>query len=349
MKLVFYKWKFPAYAEGVFAWNVGRVLARKGEDITFYCSVAPDSAAGEAKVKKFPLLFNLRVPLELRNDLPDFAYGISGRVIRAFALHRTDLIAPFFWPPSQTIEREIAGEKYRGVGLVCAPTACVKKQRGLESSLGEREILHLTRREMSKECRKAGFRNRSIVVPHGVDTQTFSPRAERHSGFRILFVGNDAVRKGLPYLVSAFSELRKSRGHIEMAVVSSGVLSLEQPGVRHVKTVPFSGMPALYNSCDAFVLPSLMDGTPFSVLEAMACGLPVITTKGIGYDSIIKNHKNGFLVGKGDSNGIKDFLGQLADSRELRAEIGKNARTTALLNTWGARAKTFLSELKRVA
>lgn len=360
MKIVFSNWKLPGYADGVVSWQIGQALAGQGEDITFYTKEI-EGEVRHGRVKQFRRFFHLSSAVELLKDRPDFAYAVRNPLAPNKALFGRKTIAPMFWPPIKRVIEELANEKQfkfiRG-----SPEIYIQRKKGTSDlAFGEGTILHTVCGEHAREYKKAGFGNRHIVVPHGVDSGKFMPRAEaekqkgheRHKKFRILFVGHAPVRKGLSYLVRAFRDIRKSRKDVELLVLSWGVNSVSQEGVRLLgrgqhSALPYSEMPALYNSCDAFVLPSLADGTPFSVLEAMSCGLPAITSKGTGYEGIIKNGKNGFLVDARDSDAIKEYLECLIDSKKQRNEIGINARRTALLNSWSARAGTFLSELKRV-
>jgi len=96
------------------------------------------------------------------------------------------------------------------------------------------------------------------------------------------------------------------------------------------------------------VFPSLIEGMPLVVLEAMACGVPVITTAH-GPGDIVRDGVDGFLVPIRDSEAIVQRLEQLYRNPELRAQMGRNAREQALRNTWQTYAQRAADTVLEVA
>jgi glycosyltransferase involved in cell wall biosynthesis len=80
------------------------------------------------------------------------------------------------------------------------------------------------------------------------------------------------------------------------------------------------------NAMDVFALPSLFEALPFSVLEAMACGKPVVATDVGGVREIIQDGKSGFLIQRGDTEALVECIQKLADDRGLRERLGRDAR-----------------------
>ena len=122
---------------------------------------------------------------------------------------------------------------------------------------------------------------RVIYAPNGVDTTTFAPGLHRGGEDRraVLYVGRLSPEKNLERLVAAFARLTTrarlvvigagdQRAALERQAVAAGV-DIEFRGV-----VPHSELPAHFNGAGAFVLPSLTEGHPKVLIEAMACGLP---------------------------------------------------------------------------
>jgi UDP-glucose:(heptosyl)LPS alpha-1,3-glucosyltransferase len=160
--------------------------------------------------------------------------------------------------------------------------------------------------------------NKLVIAYNGVDLSTFSPenrdkwRSEVRSSFGIgqhekviLFVGSGFKRKGLGTLLSALPEIRRElQGEKFMALIvgkgDSGeyMKYAEQMGIsENMKFAgPQSEIQRLYAAADIFVLPTIYDPFSNATLEAMASGLPVITTKNNGAAEIIDHGKDGFVT-----------------------------------------------------
>jgi glycosyltransferase involved in cell wall biosynthesis len=94
--------------------------------------------------------------------------------------------------------------------------------------------------------------------------------------------------------------------------------------------VPYGDMPAFLRGADALVLPSRSESMPYAVLEAMACGLPVVATSVGGIPEIIDDGRNGLLVPPNSPERLADGLLALAGDEGLRARLGGEARRTAV-------------------
>jgi glycosyltransferase involved in cell wall biosynthesis len=110
------------------------------------------------------------------------------------------------------------------------------------------------------------------------------------------------------------------------------------PAVRdRVRVLPFierSEMPALYAAHDIFVFPSLMEGMPLTLLEAMAAGMPVATTNRCGMADVVENEVNGLLVPSADGEALALAIERLCNSAELRKQLGQNAQETMRRYAW---------------
>ena len=95
-------------------------------------------------------------------------------------------------------------------------------------------------------------------------------------------------------------------------------------------------MPNLYATHDIFVLPSLVEGMPLTLLEAMASAMPVVTTNTCGMADVIENGVNGILVPPADSLQLAAAIESLCMSMELRKTLGSAAQHTARRHTWAA-------------
>lgn len=124
-------------------------------------------------------------------------------------------------------------------------------------------------------------------IPNPIDTETFKPLTERKRGRTVLFVAQDVnnPRKGIQYLEEAVAMLR---GEETVKVIALG---RDIPYINKV-----SEMVRLYNSVDAFVLPSLSDNLPNTIMEAMACGTPCIGFEVGGIPEMIDHKENGYIA-----------------------------------------------------
>ncbi len=91
-------------------------------------------------------------------------------------------------------------------------------------------------------------------------------------------------------------------------------------------------MPKYYQAADIYVFPSLFEGSSLSIYEAMASGLPVVTTKNSG--SIIRDKKDGFIIPIRDSQDTKEKILQLYQNKNLRQKMGASAREQIKHFTW---------------
>ncbi len=149
------------------------------------------------------------------------------------------------------------------------------------------------------------------VIPNGVDSALFhpSPRAssaDLAGGFQILFVGRFQNQKNLALLLDELARLRREgTAAFTLNVVGDGPLGPKmRERARRLKLddrtvwhgwVAKPKMVELYQSADCLVNPSLYEGLPNTVLEAMACGLPVVASRVIGNDDLVTEGENGFL------------------------------------------------------
>ena len=181
-------------------------------------------------------------------------------------------------------------------------------------------------------------------VPNGVDEMFFAPHEYADKPVtRLLYVGTWLDRKGVFYLAEAFQRVAKSIPGARLTVAGSlasedFVVPFFAPEVRdRVSVIPFvarTEMPALYAMGDIFVLPSLVEGMPLTLLEAMAAGMPVVTTNICGMADVAEDGVNGLLVPPADAERLAEAIKILCNSRELRKQLGEHAQETMRRYTW---------------
>ena len=181
-------------------------------------------------------------------------------------------------------------------------------------------------------------------VPNGVEERFFVERKYlTNSPVRLLYVGTWLDRKGVYYLAEAFNSIAGKVPGVTLTVAGCQI-SAEQAKrsfapecreqVRIIPRLSREEMPGLYASHDIFVFPSLMEGMPLTLLEAMATGMPVVVTEIPGMAEIVEDGFNGLLVQPTDAAGLALAVERVCNSVELRNQLGRAAQTTMRRYTW---------------
>ncbi|MCC3490218.1 MAG: glycosyltransferase family 4 protein [Microcoleus sp. PH2017_25_DOB_D_A] len=180
-----------------------------------------------------------------------------------------------------------------------------------------------------------------------------SPKKQPSDTVTALFVGTICVRKGAHLLLQAWEKAGiKGRlvlcGEMEPAIAESCSDILGRSDVIHIDyTLNIAGV---YGEADIFAFPSLEDGGPMVTYEAMAYGLPVLTSP-MGAGAIARDGKDGIVIDPYDCEAFVEGLRKLALSPELRAQMGYNARQQAEEFTWekvARRRKDLMQEKLKV-
>lgn len=173
------------------------------------------------------------------------------------------------------------------------------------------------------------------VMPMPVDSEQFKPVPDKVKVLRIGFSGRFSdPRKNIELLVSAFAQLLGSHPNAELVLIGGQpdlglVTRLQRLGIQ--KSVIFPGylsrveLAALLPSFDVFVVPSHQEGLCIAALEAMACGVPVISTKCGGPEEFVIDGETGFLVAA-DAQSLLDAVLSVVENRALRKRLSEGAR-----------------------
>jgi len=176
------------------------------------------------------------------------------------------------------------------------------------------------------------------VIPNGIDVSEIRPNHfhQRKANLRIAFVGRLIANKGPQYLLETAPTVLREFPEVEFLFVGDGPLqgllrrSAKTLGiserVRFLPAVP--SIPEFLRECDIYVRPSLTEGMPLTVLEAMASGVPTIATSIEGTREIITHGENGFLIAPKSAEQLKFYISKLVSDPELRIKMGKRARET---------------------
>jgi len=190
------------------------------------------------------------------------------------------------------------------------------------------------------------------VVPYGVPERWLGEQPAPEPG-RLLFVGSVVLRKGVQYLAAA-SRLLAERGiaHRPRVVGPVSPAHAAHPalaGLELVGQVPRARVREEFLKGDVFVFPTLAEGCALVHLEALACGLPVVTTPACG--SVVRDGVEGFIVPPRDPGALADRVARLLGDRALRERMSRAARARAREYTWaryGDRLFAALAEAGRL-
>ena len=168
------------------------------------------------------------------------------------------------------------------------------------------------------------------VIYNGVDVNQFTPASSSRPSrkeVRVFFSGNLIRRKGSHWLPSIAKQLQKNiRIFYTQGLRTRNSLALH-PKLQAVGSVPFEDMPNRYQEMDILLMPTVREGFSLAVLEAMACGLPVVASDCSSLPEQIDNGMGGFLCPVGDVKAFAEKVNLLADSPKLRREMGEYNRS----------------------
>lgn len=196
------------------------------------------------------------------------------------------------------------------------------------------------------------------VVHNGIDTELFAPRRvdPPSDRFRVMTtVSADSPLKGARYLLSAFAKLRE---HVDAELVVVGefddggttdrlVDELDVgDAIRTHSAISHDRMVELYGTADVAVVPSLFEGFGLPAGEAMACGVPVVATRGGALPEVVGDA--GVLVPPGDADALADAISSLAEAPKRRARLARRGRQRVLAAfDWERAARETVTEYRR--
>jgi glycosyltransferase involved in cell wall biosynthesis len=266
-----------------------------------------------------------------------FLATIFGRLIRRFSVVHpggTDIYEEPAW-----FRRAIVGPVLKHCNLVVAKTRHMRKQAQTLTQ-GEANI---------------------VVIPNGVDVSAY--RVDRHAcrcklsvpenQMVILFVGRYVKIKGIEHLLNAMPRILEMQ-NVHLLLVGEdlgeGRRLSELANRLHIqKDVTFVGrvdhaqVSSYMLASDIFVLPSLSEGFPLVILEAMAAGLPIVASNVTGIREIVRDGENGYLVIPGDSGDISNKILLLLRSPETRRSMQATNLKAAEAYSWRKVGATLLT------
>lgn len=177
-----------------------------------------------------------------------------------------------------------------------------------------------------------------VVIHNGVNTEIFAPAKSIPDKKQILWIGKYVPGKGVEYLIKGFQLFSQDHPDYQLVMVGRGPLkdtyieTIQELGIAEKVVfkdfVPNNDLPKYYQESQIFVLPSLEEGVPRTILEAMSCGVPVICTRLPQLVDIVSG--SGLLVPTKDPQAIADALSQVVSDPTFSLSLGENGRKRVL-------------------
>lgn len=318
-------------------------------------------------VRVSDLRFANRVPSRLNRPLDAGARVLEGllrRLRAAGARPGRDVLMGQFALPYGPVVAAAARElglpyaiQLRGDDVWVWPNQSEARRAAFADAVGGAGMVVAVARALLDEAERLCERplRRAAVVPNGIDLERFAPApdAEQRAALReslgvaadeiaIVSVGDAIARKGWRELLDALGSLGRdgSRRLVLLAAVAGRDADLDltaeaarrAPNVRLrlATDVRGSALGELFRAADIFALPSHWEGVSNALLEAMASGLPVVTTNVAGHPEAVTDGEEGFLVPPRESEPLGAALARLCDSPGLRRRCGDAARARAV-------------------
>ena len=287
-----------------------------------------------------------------------YCLGIKGKVSLPLAVAKFKKLVEKWHPDiihsyllQENLVARIVG-KLTNTKVICGKRDSDKHKSGWKVALDKSTMgmaaLHVSNsKEGAKELEAYGVpENRIMYIPNGKDLKKFDlPLGKTEAKKRIGCTENDALLgciarlyefKGQEYLIRALPEILEKNPNIKLVLVGGGKMEkklkelAKSLGVE--EKVLFLGerkdIPELLNSFDLFVFPSLREGMPGALMEAMASSLPVIATNIDGNTELVVDGENGLLVSPQRPKEISSKVILLLEDKKMAKRLGKNARDT---------------------
>ncbi|MDO8557238.1 MAG: glycosyltransferase family 4 protein [Candidatus Jorgensenbacteria bacterium] len=241
----------------------------------------------------------------------------------------------------KVIEKEV--KEYEEADYIAIPSFFVKKTF-LEKGIPESKIIH---------------------VPYGADLSQFHQIPKTDNVFRVIFAGGMSLRKGVHYLLQAFSELNLPNS--ELMLIGSfndeikpffkkyatafrrGPAESGKGKIIWMGHIQQKELHKYYSQGSVFAIMSIEEGLALVQPQAMACGLPIIATTNTGAEDIVRDGQDGFIIPIRDIEALKTKLLYLYENRDICKKMGESAKARVSSGfTWDDYGNRMVSEYERI-
>lgn len=231
------------------------------------------------------------------------------------------------------------------------------------------DVITSPSRDLANHAREQGCKKSIEIIPHGVNVNKFNPNVDGSEIRKKLGVKNDELmilsvqrlhlRKKLEYLTSAIRKVVKEKSNIKFVITGKGLekkrLETLVKNLDLSTNVIFTGfvagnqLPTYYAACDIFVLHTTYEAFGIVLVEAMASGKPIVSTRVGGIPEIVENGRTGLLIPPMNSEMLAEAILKLADNEKLRKKMGRNGREKAVKKfDWNVIVEKWLSTYEKI-
>lgn len=216
------------------------------------------------------------------------------------------------------------------------------------------DLIFSTGYDTAYELEKLSYK-RIIVQPSGINEiffNDFEKEFENHK-FTIITVANLFPKKNIEFVLEIAKELKEckfivigdgtQRDKLENIIQKESLSNVELVGFKKTEDIN-----DYYQKSDCYLLTSFAEGTPTSALEAMACGLPILSSNAGGLGNIVKEKENGFIIDDFDKNRYIEKINFLKNNRNTRERIFENNRRLAQNYKWNNVAENITKNMEKV-
>ncbi|MBI3591348.1 MAG: glycosyltransferase family 4 protein [Candidatus Melainabacteria bacterium] len=206
-------------------------------------------------------------------------------------------------------------------------------------------------------CKQFSPKQSVEVITNGVDTEVFYPGSKKNNSqnneVQLLYISRLTWQKGIETLIHALGIL-KARGITNYKLTVAGDGHLKEPmfslidkyqirdKVNYLGWKNLEELPDIYRTADIFILPSVMEGMPSVVLQAMATGLPIIASRVKGFEEILEENINGLTAEYNNPREFADAIEKLIKVTELREKMSRSSFEKARKFSWESIAEQYL-------
>jgi alpha-maltose-1-phosphate synthase len=321
-----------------------------------HCGRLVRSSGLTSRVNWYDILFcghDRQVSLEIEKDL-DGVYCYEDAAKWTFRAARTRRTITIYELPAgyyRGVASEIAFVRKRAPELaafVKAEPEWKQKRKDAELHLSDIVVTASNWSRGTLDCCTIKTPTHIIMAPYGTPADEVQPKSKPISDrFTVLFAGQIGIRKGIHNLLVAWKQLDLRTARLRLAgSVNLPFEYLKQfSSVEYLGVLPRNELLAQMKLADLFVFPSVADGFGLVIGEAMACGVPVLTTTNTGGPELITNGVEGWCVPAHDVEALAERIEWAYYHRDELFEMGRNARRRAEQWTWADYRRKLIAEL----